>query len=125
MKTIIRTPKAPAAVGPYSQAVMAGDLLFVSGQIPIDPTTGSLVETDIRIQTDRVLKNIGAILEEAGLTYANVVKCTCLLADMNDFKAMNEVYAKYFTENQPARAAFGVVQLPLGAMIEIEAIAIK
>jgi len=125
MKNIIRTPNAPAAVGPYSQAVMTENLLFVSGQIPIDPATGTLVEADIRVQTDQVLKNIGAILKEAGLTYSHVVKCTCLLADMNDFKAMNEVYATYFTENQPARAAFGVVKLPLGAMIEIEAIAMK
>jgi len=125
MKTIIQTSKAPAAVGPYSQAVEAGGFLYISGQIPIDPADGEMVTGDIRVQTDRVLKNLGAILENAGLTYAHVVKCTCLLSDMNDFKKMNEVYAQYFTGNQPARAAFEVARLPLDALIEIEAIAAR
>lgn len=125
MKTIISTDQAPAAVGPYSQAVEARGILFISGQIPINPATGKLVEEDIAIQTEQVLENIGAILDEAGYGYYDIVKCTCLLSDMANFKAMNEVYSRYFTKEQPARAAFGVVSLPLGALIEIEAIAIK
>jgi len=125
MKTIISTDQAPAAVGPYSQAVEANGILFISGQIPINPATGKLVEADITIQTEQVLENIGAILDEAGYGYSDIVKCTCLLSDMANFKAMNEVYSRYFTSEQPARAAFGVVSLPLGALIEIEAIAIK
>jgi 2-iminobutanoate/2-iminopropanoate deaminase len=125
MKRIISTPNAPKAVGPYSQAVEAGNMLFVSGQIPIDPATGAIVEGGITEQTQQVLKNIGAILAEAGYDYSNVVKCTCLLDDMNNFKAMNEVYASYFTNQPPARAAFGVVKLPLGVMVEIEAIAVR
>ena len=125
MKKIISTNQAPSAVGPYSQAVEANGILFISGQIPIDPSTGSINVEDISLQTEQVLKNIGAILEEAGYSYSHVVKCTCLLDDMANFKAMNEVYARYFTSEQPARAAFGVVSLPLGVKIEIEAIAIK
>jgi 2-iminobutanoate/2-iminopropanoate deaminase len=125
MKTIISTDQAPAAVGPYSQAVEVDGTLFISGQIPIDPSNGSVVVGDIQAQTEQVLENIGAILEEAGYSYSDLVKCTCLLEDMNNFKAMNEVYARYFTKDQPARAAFGVVSLPLGVMIEIEAIAMK
>ena len=125
MKKIISTTAAPAAVGPYSQAVEAGGLLFISGQIPIVPATGKLMDGDIRQQTDQVMKNIGAILHEAGLDYSDLVKCTCLLADMADFKAMNEVYGGYFNEDPPARAAYQVVNLPLGSQIEIEAIALK
>ena len=125
MKTIISTEHAPSAVGPYSQAVEANGTLFVSGQIPINPETGTIIGENIQIQTEQVMQNIGAILEEAGYSYSDVVKCTCLLDDMDNFKAMNEVYAKYFTSGQPARAAFGVVSLPLGVKIEIEAIAIK
>jgi len=125
MKKIIKTNEAPAAVGPYSQAVEAGGLLFISGQIPIVPATGKLMDGDIRQQTDQVMKNIGAILHEAGLDYSDLVKCTCLLADMADFKAMNEVYGGYFNEDPPARAAYQVVNLPLGSQIEIEAIALK
>lgn len=125
MKKIINTEKAPKAVGPYSQAVEANGFLFISGQIPINPATGKIVEGGIKEQTDQVLKNIGAILTEAGLTYNNVVKVTCLLNDMDNFSAMNEVYARYFTTEMPARAAYGVVRLPLGAMIEIETIAVK
>jgi 2-iminobutanoate/2-iminopropanoate deaminase len=125
MKKIINTSKAPKAVGPYSQAVEAGGLVFISGQIPIVPETGTIVEGGIEEQTEQVLKNIGAILEEAGLGFANVVKATCLLNDMDNFAAMNKVYAKYFTENMPARAAYGVVKLPLGVLIEIESIAVR
>jgi 2-iminobutanoate/2-iminopropanoate deaminase len=125
MKKIIYTQEAPAAVGPYSQAIEAGNMLFISGQVPLVPGLGKLVEGSISEQTHQVLKNIGAILKTTGLTYDNVVKTTCLLADMNDFKAMNEVYATYFTTDPPARAAFQVCKLPLGALIEIEAIAMR
>lgn len=125
MKAIISTDQAPSAVGPYSQAVEVNGMLFISGQIPINPATGTIIGDDIQIQTNQVMENIGAILKEAGYGYSDVVKCTCLLDDMNNFKAMNEVYARYFTSNQPARAAYGVVALPLGVKIEIEAIAVK
>lgn len=125
MKTIIATDQAPAAVGPYSQAVEINGMLFISGQIPIDPQSGTVLDGDIQAQTEQVMENIGAILEEAGYSYSDVVKCTCLLVDLKNFKAMNEVYARYFTEEQPARAAFGVVSLPLGVGIEIETIAVK
>jgi len=125
MKKIIHTNEAPAAVGPYSQAVEAGNFLFVSGQIPIIPETGKILEGDIREQTGQVLKNIGAVLRAAGLDYGHVVKCTCFLVDIDDFKAMNEVYATFFTTEPPARAAYQVCKLPLGAKIEIDAIAIK
>lgn len=124
-KKVIKTDKAPAAIGPYSQAIEANGTVYISGQIPINPQTGKLIEGDIKVQTDQVLKNIGAILEAAGCSYQNVVKSTCLLANMDDFKDMNEVYAQYYSENPPARAAYGVVKLPLGALIEIETIAIK
>ncbi len=125
MKTIISTDQAPAAVGPYSQAVEANGMLFISGQIPINPENGSIIGKDISLQTEQVLENMGAILKEAGYSYSDVVKCTCLLDDMANFKAMNEVYARYFTKEKPARAAYGVVSLPLGVKIEIEAIAVK
>lgn len=123
-KKIIHTEKAPQAVGPYSQAVEANGMLFISGQIPVDPSTGKMPE-GITAQTEQVMKNIGAILKEAGYTYEHVIKSTCLLADMADFKAMNEVYAKYYPNNPPARAAFAVKGLPLNAMVEIETIATK
>jgi putative endoribonuclease L-PSP len=125
MKRAIATANAPAAVGPYSQAIEANGILFISGQIPVDPKVGKIVEGGITEQTEQVLKNIGAILKEAGLDYSHVVKTTCLLSDMANFVPMNEVYAKYFTGDKPARAAFGVVKLPLGAMVEIEAIAVR
>lgn len=125
MKEIINTEKAPKAVGPYSQAVEAGGLVFISGQIPVVPETGKIIEGGIAEQTEQVLKNMGAILAEAGLGYENVVKTTCLLNDMDNFVPMNEVYAKYFTEKMPARAAYGVVKLPLGVLVEIEAIAVR
>lgn len=125
MKKIINTPKAPAAIGPYSQAVEVGNMLFVSGQIPLNPETMKVVEGGIAEQTEQVLKNIGAILDEAGYSYQDVVKSTCLLSDMANFKAINEVYARYYGENSPARAAFAVKDLPLGVLIEIETIAAK
>ena len=125
MKKIIHTDKAPAAVGPYSQAVEAGDTLYISGQVPLVPETGKIIEGGIQEQTEQVMKNIGAILEAAGYRFENVVKSTCLLSDMANFKAMNEVYAKYYPSGQPARAAFAVKALPLGVLIEIESIAVK
>jgi 2-iminobutanoate/2-iminopropanoate deaminase len=125
MKRIIYTKEAPAAVGPYSQAIENNGILFISGQLPIDPSTGKLVEGGIAEQTEQVMKNIGAILKAAGFRFADVVKSTCLLHDIGNFKAMNEVYARYYPEDPPARAAYQVSALPLGAWIEIEAIAMK
>lgn len=125
MKRFIHTPKAPSPVGPYSQAVECNGTLFVSGQIAIVLETGKLLEGDIREQTATVLRNIGNILDEAGYSFRDVVKSTCLLADMTDFKAMNEVYARYYPSEPPARSAFAVKNLPLGALIEIETIAVK
>lgn len=125
MKKIISTDKAPKAIGPYSQAVEVNGILFISGQVPIDPATGKLVDGGIKEQTEQVMKNIGAILEAAGLNFSNVVKSTCLLNDMDNFAAMNEVYGRYYTSDMPARAAYGVVRLPLGALIEIETIAAR
>jgi 2-iminobutanoate/2-iminopropanoate deaminase len=125
MKKIVSTPYAPAAIGPYSQGIDTGNLVFVSGQIPIVPETGKLLEGGIHEQTEQVMKNIGAVLEAAGLGYGDVVKCSCFLADIADFKDMNEVYGRYFTSEPPARAAFQVGKLPLGAKVEIEAIAVR
>jgi 2-iminobutanoate/2-iminopropanoate deaminase len=123
MKKIIHTEKAPKAVGPYSQAIETNGMLYVSGQIPIDPLTGKIVEGGIKEQTEQVMKNIGAILNSAGYSFDDVVKSTCLLENMDNFAAMNEVYGKFYPENPPARAAYGVVKLPLGVMVEIETIA--
>lgn len=125
MKKIISTESAPKAIGPYSQAIEVNGILFVSGQTPIDPSTGKLIEGDITVQTGQVMKNIGEILKKAGYTFADVVKSTCLLSTMDDFAAMNAVYGSYYPENPPARAAYAVVKLPLGALIEIETIAVK
>ncbi|MCI0523062.1 MAG: RidA family protein [Bacteroidales bacterium] len=125
MKRIISTTAAPGAIGPYSQAVEVNGTLYISGQVPIDPATGKIVEGGITEQTTQALKNIKAILTAAGYTLDDVVKSTCLLSDMSDFKAMNEVYAKFYTSDQPARAAFAVKALPLGALIEIETVAVK
>ena len=125
MKKIISTSGAPAALGPYSQAVEAGNTLYVSGQVPIDPKTGKLVEGSISEQTEQVFKNISAILEAARYSFSDVVKSTVFLANMSDFKAMNEVYGKYYTEKQPARSTVAVKDLPLGALVEIETIAVK
>jgi 2-iminobutanoate/2-iminopropanoate deaminase len=125
MKKIISTLKAPAAVGPYSQAVEINGSLYLSGQIPINPETGKLVEGDITVQTEQVFRNISAVLESAGYSFSDVVKSTCLLSDMANFRAMNEVYGRYYPANQPARSTFAVKELPLGSLIEIETIAIK
>lgn len=125
MKRIISTQKAPQEIGPYSQAVEVNGTLYISGQVPLDPETMKVVEGGIQEQTLQVMKNIGAILEEAGYSYAEVVKSTCLLSDMSNFKAMNEVYGSFYTENPPSRAAFAVKELPLGVLIEIETVAVK
>ena len=126
MKEVIATAAAPAAIGPYSQGVAAsGKIVFVSGQLPIDPATGAFAADDIQGQTEQSLKNVGAILAEAGYGYEDVVKTTVLLADIADFGPMNEVYARFFTGACPARAAFAVKDLPKGAKVEIEAIAVK
>ena len=125
MKKIISTEKAPKAIGPYSQAVEANGMLFISGQVPVNPETGKVVDGGIKEQTMQVMKNIGAILTEAGYSYNDVIKSTCFLSDMADFKEMNEVYGSFYTENPPARAAFAVKALPLGALVEIETIAAK
>jgi 2-iminobutanoate/2-iminopropanoate deaminase len=125
MKMIINTPNAPKAIGPYSQAVEINGFLFISGQIPINPETGKVVEGDIKEQTLQVMKNIEAILNASGYTFKDVIKSTCMLNDMNNFAAMNEVYGKFYPENPPARAAYGVVKLPLGALVEIETIAAR
>ena len=126
MKKTIQSLNAPKAIGPYSQAVLStGEVLFVSGQLPIDVTTGSFAGEDIESQTRQSLENIKAILQEAGMSMDHVVKTTVLLADIQDFKAMNEIYAQYFTADFPARAAFQVAALPQGAKVEIEAVAVK
>jgi 2-iminobutanoate/2-iminopropanoate deaminase len=122
-KTIIKPAKSPAAVGPYNHAVRVGDLLFCAGQIPIDPVNGNLIGGDIKAQTERVLENVKAILDDQGLTFANVVKSTVFMVNLSDFTAMNEVYAKYFTKDFPARSTIQVAALPKGASVEIEVIA--
>ena len=125
MKIIINTTNAPAAVGPYSQAVETNGTLYISGQIPLVPKTATLIEGGISEQTEQVMKNISAILDAAGYSFSNVVKSTCLLSDIANFKAMNDVYSKYYTTEMPARAAFAVKDLPMGVLIEIETIATK
>ena len=124
MKRIISSPLAPKAVGPYSQAVEVGGTLYISGQLPIDPATGKMAE-GIEAQTARSLDNIRAILEEAGYTLDDVVKSTVLLANIGDFAAMNGVYAKYYTKDMPARVCYEVANLPMGALVEIETIAVR
>jgi 2-iminobutanoate/2-iminopropanoate deaminase len=125
MKKVINTPKAPAAIGPYSQAIDANGTLYVSGQIPINPAVGKIEATEITGQTEQVFENISAILDEAGYTFADVVKSTVYLSDIADFAGMNEVYKKYYQTECPARAAFAVKALPLGSLVEIETIAVK
>jgi len=122
MRTKVNTMAAPEAIGPYSQAIRYGDLLFVSGQLPLDPATNSMVEADIAKQTEQVLKNLGAVLEAEGMDYGNVLRCTCFLADMADFARFNEVYAQYFGESAPSREAVQVARLPKDARVEISAI---
>jgi 2-iminobutanoate/2-iminopropanoate deaminase len=124
-KKIINTKNAPAAIGPYSQAIETNGTLYISGQVPINPETAKVVEGGISQQTEMVMKNIKAILDAAGYSFKDVIKSTCLLSDMNNFAAMNEVYGKYYSENPPARAAFAVRELPLGVLVEIETIAVK
>jgi 2-iminobutanoate/2-iminopropanoate deaminase len=123
MKQAVSSPDAPKAIGPYSQAVRAGQLLFVSGQIPLDPSTGQLVNGDIAAQTRRVFDNLGAVLKAGGRSFTDVVRTTVFLADMNDFAAMNEVYGQYFSEPYPARATVQVARLPKDARVEIDVIA--
>lgn len=118
----IATEKAPQAIGPYSQAVIVGNLVYTSGQIAIDPTVGDIVATDVKGQTEQVMKNLGAVLEAAGSSYEKAVKTTCFLADIADFASFNEIYGKYFTE-KPARSCVAVRDLPKGALVEVEVIA--
>ena|SRR6056297_2838030 len=124
MKRIISTSKAPAAIGPYSQAVEVGNTLYISGQLPLDPKSMEMPD-DIKEQAELVMQNISAILEEAGYAFSDVIKSTIFLSDIKNFQAMNEVYGKYYTENPPARSAYEVANLPKGAKIEIETIAVK
>jgi 2-iminobutanoate/2-iminopropanoate deaminase len=124
MKEVIVSPQAPAAIGPYSQGIKAGDLIFVSGQLPVDPATGNIDAVDISTQTDRSLRNLDAVLRQAGADLQDVVKVTVFLAAISDFTAMNEVYKQYFKSDCPARSAFQVANLPKAALVEIEAIAV-
>jgi 2-iminobutanoate/2-iminopropanoate deaminase len=123
MFQVIQTDKAPAAIGPYSQALISGNIMFASGQIPINPENGQVVEGDITVQATQVMKNVGAILEAAGLSYDNVIKTTCFLKSMDDFTAFNEVYAQYFT-GKPARSCVAAAKLPKDVLCEVEVIAI-
>ncbi|HEY1910090.1 MAG TPA: RidA family protein [Vicinamibacterales bacterium] len=123
MNKIVSSPDAPKAIGPYSQAVRAGQLLFMSGQVPLDPASGLIVSGDITAQAGRTLDNIKAVLTTAGLSFANVVRTTIFLADMNDFAAVNEVYGQYFSQPYPARVTVQVARLPKDALVEIDAIA--
>ncbi len=124
MKEIITTANAPGAIGPYSQAIKAGGLVFCSGQIPIDPKTGEFVSDVVKEQTERVLENLSEVLKAAGTSLGNVVKTTVFLADMNDFVEMNEVYARFFSDNKPARATVQAARLPRDARVEIDCIAL-
>ena len=123
MRQAVATDNAPKAIGPYSQGIRAGNLLFVSGQVPIDPATGAIIEGDIKAQTDRVMRNLAAILDAAGASMDHVVRCTVYLADMNDFAAMYEVYGSYFSQPAPARSTIQAVRLPKDARVEIDVIA--
>ncbi len=123
MRQAIHTDRAPQAIGPYSQAIRAGGLLFVSGQIPLDPSTGELVDGDVRAQTEQVMRNLGEILQAAGVSFDRVVRTTIFLADLADFAAVNETYGGYFDAPAPARATFQVARLPKDARVEIDAIA--
>ena len=125
MSQIIETKNAPAPIGPYSQAVLAGNTLYVSGQIAIDPITGNLLADEIDAETVQVMKNLGAILEEVGMTYTNIVKCSIFVKDMNNFNRINEVYGRYFKVNPPARETVEVSRLPKDVNVEISCIAIK
>lgn len=121
----VRTENAPAAIGPYSQAILVGDTLYVSGQVALDPATGHLVEGGVEAETERAIENLGAILRAEGMDYRNVVRCSVYLADMNDYGQVNEIYARYFSDMPPAREAFQVAALPRNARIEISCIAVR
>lgn len=123
MRETVRTGKAPAAIGPYSQAILSGGFLFCSGQIPLDPATGKMVEGGIEAQTERVLRNLAAVLEAGGASLRSVAKTTVYLVDLSDFSAMNEVYGTFFPEDPPARATIQASKLPAGALVEIDAVA--
>ncbi|MBR5123935.1 MAG: RidA family protein [Clostridia bacterium] len=123
MRTVISTPNAPATIGPYSQALLSGNMLYTSGQIPLDPATGTVVGEDIRTQAEQVMKNLEAVLTAAGTSFANAVKTTCFLSDMADFAAFNEVYAAHIT-SAPARSCVAVKTLPKGVLVEVEVIAL-
>ena len=125
MKQPIQTDNAPKAIGPYSQAILVGDVLYISGQVPIDPAEGKIVEEDVAGQTKQVMRNLEAVLEAAGMTFANVVKTTIFLTSMADFQTVNGIYGEHFPENPPARATIQVAGLPLGAKVEIEAVAFE
>lgn len=125
MKKVINTDKAPAAIGPYSQAIKAGDFIYTSGQIPIDPSSGALVSGDIKAQAEQSLKNLKAVLEAGGFAMSDVIKTTVFITDMANFAAVNEVYAKYFDNDYPARSCVAVKELPKAALVEIEAVAFK
>jgi 2-iminobutanoate/2-iminopropanoate deaminase len=122
-KTIVKTEAAPAAIGPYSQAVKAGGFLFLSGQIPLDPATGQMIDGDIVAQTEQVMKNLGAVLSAGGATFGDVVRATIFLADLGDFAKVNEIYGRHFTADPPARATVQVAALPRGARVEIDLVA--
>lgn len=124
MKKVVKTDKAPAPVGPYNQAIITGEFIFTAGQIALDPESGELESADIKLQTERIIRNMKAVLEEAGSELAKVVKTTVFLKNMDDFKAMNEVYAKYFSGDAPARSAVEVSRLPKDVLVEIECIAL-
>lgn len=125
MKKVISSKKAPAAIGPYSQAIEVNNMVYTSGVIPINPEDGTLVQGDIKVQAERVLKNLTGLLEDSGTSMDNVVKTTVFIKDMNDFGAMNEVYATFFANNSPARSCVEVARLPKDVLVEIEAIAVK
>lgn len=124
-RTRIKTPQAPAAIGPYSQGVLVGDVLYCSGQIAIDPATGGMITDGVEIETERILENLGAVLKAAGMDYQNVVRCTVYLTDINDYATVNEVYARYFSAAPPARDAVQVVALPRSARVEISCVAVR
>ena len=124
-RSAVKTPLAPAAIGPYSQAILAGETLYCSGQIAIDPRTGSFISSSIEEETERVLENLGAVLKAAGMDYRHVVRCTVFLSDINDYAQVNEVYARYFNEDPPAREALQVAALPRNARVEISCIAVR
>jgi 2-iminobutanoate/2-iminopropanoate deaminase len=124
-RTPVTTPRAPAAIGPYSQGILASGTLWCSGQIALKPDNGSLVTGDIEAETERVLDNLGAVLEAASMSYENVARCTVYLADINDYGAVNEVYARYFSDAKPAREAVEVANLPRGARVEISCVAVR